>query len=144
MWFKRRKGIIFIIIIKYLYFYIEIEIIVTFCGHKSHKVLPSIAPPWSWKKNSLQNDSNIWYVKNGMLKISQNYAFLYADRTLLSQGWDTLMLCPLWGRKYTPPITISLSTVIEERYLEPETNIGTLVVSLVSIVGLIIVKELNT
>ena len=39
---------------------------------------------------------------------------------------------------------MSLQTVLEVCYLLPETNVGALVVSIVAIIGLILVKELNT
>lgn len=39
---------------------------------------------------------------------------------------------------------LSFQTVFEICYLIPETNIGTLVVSIVAILGLIFAKELNT
>ncbi|XP_056128768.1 solute carrier family 26 member 6-like [Lampris incognitus] len=45
--------------------------------------------------------------------------------------------------RYSGPFAL-IYTVIDVCYLIPDTNIGTLVVSIVSIVGLIIVKELNT
>lgn len=38
---------------------------------------------------------------------------------------------------------ISLQTVLEVCYLIPQTNIGTLVVSIVAILGLIVAKEIN-
>lgn len=38
---------------------------------------------------------------------------------------------------------LSFQTVVEICYLIPQTNIGTLVVSIVTIVGLILAKELN-
>lgn len=47
----------------------------------------------------------------------------------LSNTW--VVLCP------------SSQTVLELCYLLPETNVGTLVVSIVAIVGLILLKELN-
>ena len=40
-------------------------------------------------------------------------------------------------------IILSLQTVLEVCYLIPETNVGTLVVSIVAIIGLILAKELN-
>lgn len=40
-------------------------------------------------------------------------------------------------------VTVFLQTVLEICYLVPETNIGTLVVSIVAIIGLILAKELN-
>lgn len=45
--------------------------------------------------------------------------------------------------KYLTLLFLSFQTVLEICYLIPQTNIGTLVVSIVAIIGLILAKELN-
>uniref|UniRef100_A0A674D3J2 Solute carrier family 26 member 6 n=1 Tax=Salmo trutta TaxID=8032 RepID=A0A674D3J2_SALTR len=63
-----------------------------------------------------------------------------AIHVIVSQLKYTFGISP---KRHSGPFAL-IFTVIEVCYLVPETNIGTLVVSLVSIIGLIMVKELNT
>ncbi|KAM4610830.1 solute carrier family 26 member 6 [Polymixia lowei] len=62
-----------------------------------------------------------------------------AIHVIVSQLKYTFGISP---KRYSGPFSL-IYTVLEICYLVPETNIGTLVVSIVSIIGLIIVKELN-
>ncbi|XP_029912187.1 solute carrier family 26 member 6 [Myripristis murdjan] len=62
-----------------------------------------------------------------------------AIHVIVSQLKYTFGISP---NRYSGPFSL-IYTVLEVFYLVQETNIGTLVVSIVSIVGLIIVKELN-
>uniref|UniRef100_A0AAZ3S1D3 STAS domain-containing protein n=1 Tax=Oncorhynchus tshawytscha TaxID=74940 RepID=A0AAZ3S1D3_ONCTS len=63
-----------------------------------------------------------------------------AIHVIVSQLKYTFGISP---KRHSGPFAL-IFTVIEVCYLVPETNIGTLVVSLVSIIGLVMVKELNT
>ncbi|XP_032376851.1 solute carrier family 26 member 6 [Etheostoma spectabile] len=63
-----------------------------------------------------------------------------AIHVIVSQLKYTFGISPL---RYSGPFSL-LYTVLEICYLIPETNIGTLVVSIVAILGLILAKELNT
>uniref|UniRef100_A0A8C7LB29 SLC26A/SulP transporter domain-containing protein n=1 Tax=Oncorhynchus kisutch TaxID=8019 RepID=A0A8C7LB29_ONCKI len=63
-----------------------------------------------------------------------------AIHVIVSQLKYTFGISP---KRHSGPFAL-IFTVIEVCYLVPETNIGTLVVSLVSIIGLVLVKELNT
>ncbi|XP_067447772.1 solute carrier family 26 member 6 [Thunnus thynnus] len=62
-----------------------------------------------------------------------------AIHVIVSQLKYTFGISPL---RHSGPFSL-LYTVVEVCYLIPETNIGTLVVSIVTIVGLILAKELN-
>ncbi|KAM6983046.1 LOW QUALITY PROTEIN: solute carrier family 26 member 6 [Tautogolabrus adspersus] len=62
-----------------------------------------------------------------------------AIHVIVSQLKYTFGINPL---RYSGPFSL-LYTVLEVCYLIPETNIGTLVVSIVAIIGLILAKELN-
>ncbi|KAM6977372.1 solute carrier family 26 member 6 [Aplochiton taeniatus] len=63
-----------------------------------------------------------------------------AIHVIVSQLKYTFGISP---QRYSGPFSL-IYTVLEVCYLVPKTNIGTLVVSIVAIVGLIMVKELNT
>ncbi|XP_054602323.1 solute carrier family 26 member 6 isoform X1 [Nothobranchius furzeri] len=63
-----------------------------------------------------------------------------AIHVIVSQLKYTFGISPL---RYSGPLSL-IYTVLEVCHLLPKTNIGTLVVSIVSIVGLILAKELNT
>ncbi|XP_034551142.1 solute carrier family 26 member 6 [Notolabrus celidotus] len=63
-----------------------------------------------------------------------------AIHVIVSQLKYTFGISPL---RHSGPFSL-IYTVLEVCYLLPETNIGTLVVSIVAIVGLILMKELNT
>ncbi|KAM4563680.1 solute carrier family 26 member 6 [Odontesthes bonariensis] len=63
-----------------------------------------------------------------------------AIHVIVSQLKYTFGINPL---RYSGPLSL-IYTVLELCYLLPQTNIGTLVVSIVSIIGLILAKELNT
>ncbi|XP_071762911.2 solute carrier family 26 member 6 [Centroberyx gerrardi] len=63
-----------------------------------------------------------------------------AIHVIVSQLKYTFGISP---ERYSGPFSL-IYTVLEVCSLVPQTNIGTLVVSIVSIIGLIIVKELNT
>ncbi|XP_061592713.1 solute carrier family 26 member 6 isoform X2 [Cololabis saira] len=63
-----------------------------------------------------------------------------AIHVIVSQLKYTFGITPV---RYAGPLSL-IYTVIELCYLLPKTNIGTLVVSIVTIVGLILAKELNT
>uniref|UniRef100_UPI0037E9C20C solute carrier family 26 member 6-like isoform X1 n=1 Tax=Semicossyphus pulcher TaxID=241346 RepID=UPI0037E9C20C len=62
-----------------------------------------------------------------------------AIHVIVSQLKYTFGISPV---RYSGPFSL-LYTVLEVGYLLPETNIGTLVVSIVAIIGLILAKELN-
>ncbi|XP_060912615.1 solute carrier family 26 member 6 isoform X2 [Labrus mixtus] len=62
-----------------------------------------------------------------------------AIHVIVSQLKYTFGISPV---RYSGPFSL-LYTVLEVCYLIPETNIGTLVVSIVAIIGLILAKELN-
>ncbi|XP_057685938.1 solute carrier family 26 member 6 [Corythoichthys intestinalis] len=63
-----------------------------------------------------------------------------AIHVIVSQLKYTFGLSPL---RYSGPLSL-IYTVLEICYLIPQTNVGTLVVSIVAIVGLILAKELNS
>ncbi|XP_074537135.1 solute carrier family 26 member 6 [Halichoeres trimaculatus] len=63
-----------------------------------------------------------------------------AIHVIVSQLKYTFGITPL---RYSGPLAL-IYTVLEVCYLIPKTNVGTLVVSIVAIVGLILLKELNT
>ncbi|XP_018530609.1 solute carrier family 26 member 6 [Lates calcarifer] len=62
-----------------------------------------------------------------------------AIHVIVSQLKYTFGISPV---KYSGPLSL-IYTVLEICYLIPQTNIGTLVVSIVAIIGLILAKELN-
>lgn len=62
-----------------------------------------------------------------------------AIHVIVSQLKYTFGISP---QRYSGPLAL-IYTVLEVCYLIPETNIGTLVVSIVAIIGLILLKELN-
>ncbi|KAM6928634.1 solute carrier family 26 member 6 isoform 2-T2 [Lycodopsis pacificus] len=63
-----------------------------------------------------------------------------AIHVIVSQLKYTFGISPV---RYSGPLSL-IYTVLEICYLLPKTNIGTLVVSIVAIIGLILVKELNS
>ncbi|XP_072223130.1 solute carrier family 26 member 6 [Leuresthes tenuis] len=63
-----------------------------------------------------------------------------AIHVIVSQLKYTFGINPV---RYSGPLSL-IYTVVELCYLLPQTNIGTLVVSIVAIIGLILAKELNT
>ncbi|XP_054646049.1 solute carrier family 26 member 6 [Dunckerocampus dactyliophorus] len=63
-----------------------------------------------------------------------------AIHVIVSQLKYTFGISPL---RYSGPLSL-IYTVLEVCYLIPQTNIGTLVVSIVAIIGLILAKELNS
>ncbi|XP_061830319.1 solute carrier family 26 member 6-like [Nerophis lumbriciformis] len=63
-----------------------------------------------------------------------------ATHVIVSQLKYTFGISPL---RYSGPFSL-IFTVLEVCYLIPQTNIGTLVVSIVAIIGLILAKELNS
>nr|XP_057940760.1 solute carrier family 26 member 6-like isoform X2 [Doryrhamphus excisus] len=63
-----------------------------------------------------------------------------AIHVIVSQLKYTFGISPL---RYSGPLSL-IYTVLEVCYLIPQTNVGTLVVSLVAIIGLILSKELNS
>uniref|UniRef100_A0A673AQE1 SLC26A/SulP transporter domain-containing protein n=1 Tax=Sphaeramia orbicularis TaxID=375764 RepID=A0A673AQE1_9TELE len=63
-----------------------------------------------------------------------------AIHVIVSQLKYTFGVSP---KRYSGPMSV-IYTVLEMCYLVPQTNVGSLVVSIVSIVGLIAAKELNT
>uniref|UniRef100_A0A665T9W8 Solute carrier family 26 member 6 n=1 Tax=Echeneis naucrates TaxID=173247 RepID=A0A665T9W8_ECHNA len=63
-----------------------------------------------------------------------------AIHVIVSQLKYTFGITP---QRHSGPLSL-IYTVVELCYLIPQTNIGTLVVSIVAIVGLILAKELNT
>lgn len=73
--------------------------------------------------------------------ISNFYIFFWNPRRHVMPQCSITLLCPAPSSFKS---FLSSQTVIELCYLLPKTNIGTLVVSIVAIVGLILAKELNT
>ncbi|XP_029013302.1 solute carrier family 26 member 6-like [Betta splendens] len=69
----------------------------------------------------------------------RGYTTAAAIHVIVSQLKYTFGINP---RRHSGPFSL-IYTVLEVCYLIPETNIGTLVVSIVTIVGLILAKELN-